>query len=87
MDALPNGATPEGVLNLLGNAAEWTSSRADVVQPFDPDAPTGLGVMFGGSFRSPSKEIRLPSAYLNPLAAHRGLPMTGLRCVRTARDS
>lgn len=87
VDTLPNGATPEGLLHLLGNVEEWTSSRGRVGQPFDPDAPSDLGITFGGSFRSPSTLIQLPAVYLRPVGDHLGLPTTGLRCVRTVRDS
>lgn len=56
VDALPDGATPEGVLNMLGNAAEWC---ADLYEPghrdIDDQTPgiRQFPTIRGGSYLDP----------------------------------
>lgn len=61
------GATPEGVLNLSGNAAEWVSDsysayydERDVRDPRGPDAASGATdkVVRGGGYASPAVLLR-----------------------------
>jgi iron(II)-dependent oxidoreductase len=85
----PAGATPEGVHDLSGNVAEWTSTlyrpypyRADDGRE-DPDAP-GERVTRGGDHVFDSAPERLRAAFRagfsrNPLVGHRHI---GFRCAR-----
>ena len=85
--AFPTGGTPEGVVDLAGNAAEWVEDAwedgydpAELVNPGGPS--TGiLRVVRGGSYRQPMSMIR---------GASRGFrfpstrdPDLGFRCART----
>lgn len=60
--AYPDGATPEGVLDMAGNVWEWVQSRYGSY-PYNPDdgrddqLPAGQRVLRGGSFLSPSAEF------------------------------
>ena len=85
--SFPEGGTPEGVVDLAGNAAEWVSDvwedGYDPAELVDPGGPsTGiLRVVRGGSFRQPLAMIR---------GASRGFrfpstrdPDVGFRCART----
>jgi len=67
--AFPDGATPQGVLDLAGNAAEWVADSFFVdgdgfgysgAKAIDPKgAPTGVGhVVRGGSFLTPAYMLR-----------------------------
>jgi len=85
----PAGATPEGVHDLAGNVAEWTSTlyrpypyRADDGRE-DPDTP-GERVTRGGDHVFDSTPERIRSAFRagfsrNPLVGHRHI---GFRCAR-----
>jgi sulfatase modifying factor 1 len=89
--SFPAGGTPEGVVDLAGNAAEWVADvwedGYDPAELVDPGGPsTGvLRVVRGGSYRQPMSMIR---------AAARGFrfpssrdPDVGFRCARSKTDS
>jgi formylglycine-generating enzyme required for sulfatase activity len=69
--ARPDGATPEGVLDLSGNVAEWTR---------DPD---GRYRARGGSYRSRVAAELLTAAVEIPEA---GAPHVGFRCAYDSGD-
>lgn len=46
VDSHPEGATPEGILHLVGNVWEWTEN-----DPGQPPPPVGQAWVYGGSFR------------------------------------
>ena len=48
VDHFENGATPNGLYNMLGNVAEWVAA--------DPDRPDGVR---GGSYRDDLRDLRL----------------------------
>jgi len=80
--SFPEGATPEGVLDLLGNVAEWTSGRVDV---YDGDQAGQEGavashVVRGGAFSSGQEALTAPvlQQYLSGEARDRSV---GFRCV------
>lgn len=53
VDALPAGATPDGILNMLGNVAEWCDSKYTLGHQDNANTP-GLNtfpVIRGGSYR------------------------------------
>jgi formylglycine-generating enzyme required for sulfatase activity len=64
----PEGASPEGVLDLIGNVREWTNTWAD-----------GGRVLRGGSYLDPLAEC-LPAKRLRATDDQRGL---GFRLVRS----
>ncbi len=58
VSAFPQGGTPQGVLQLAGNVAEWTST---VFGPHGEKAKPGEFVVKGGSFASPRVQLRSTS--------------------------
>ncbi len=89
VDALPAGATPEGVLQLAGNVHEWTSSlyrpypwRADDGRE-DPDSEAER-VTRGGAANTGAETLRATwrgrGVSRGPRAGHHNI---GFRCART----
>lgn len=88
VDAHPEGATPEGVLNLTGNVGEWVAGRyhggASPYGELEASESGEVGLIRGGSFMT--MEMRSVHA-----AARRREILTsyeasaGLRCARDAR--
>jgi formylglycine-generating enzyme required for sulfatase activity len=74
--SFPDGATPEGVLDLAGNAAEWT---ADAFTPDYGSAPGGERAVRGGSFLSSAAFLR-GAARVGKSPETRE-PTLGFRCV------
>ncbi len=89
--ALPQGATPEGVLHLAGNVAEWVQDWWDpgyyALSPAaDPPGPAegDYRVVRGGSWTQPADELRASArAYHNP---DKGAGHIGFRCARGLRS-
>jgi len=89
VDALSPGATPEGLLNLAGNVAEWVQDWWHLgyyaVSPSaDPPGPAegDYRVVRGGSWNQSAEELRAAArAYHNP---ERGAGHIGFRCARDA---
>lgn len=82
--SFPDGATPEGVLDLAGNAAEW---MADAYAPIYGAAPTSERVVRGGSFTSGAAHVRGAARVGKPPETRE--PTLGFRCawsVRPLRD-
>lgn len=81
--SFPEGRTPDGFLDLAGNAAEWTrdpfTPRHDL--PVDP-AWGGARVVRGGDFLSGAAFLR--SAARVPLPPDQRLPTVGFRCAHSA---
>jgi formylglycine-generating enzyme len=74
--SFPDGATPEGILDLAGNAAEWTADA------FSPDYSSKAGVdraVRGGSFASSAAFLR-GAARVGKSPETRE-PTLGFRCV------
>jgi formylglycine-generating enzyme required for sulfatase activity len=74
--SFPDGAAPEGILDLAGNAAEWTS---DAFTAAYGSAPTGDRVVRGGSFTSSAAFLR-GAARVGKSPETRE-PTLGFRCV------
>jgi len=85
--AHPAGASPEGIFDLVGNAAEWTADWYDEFayksmasqNPVGP--PTGdVRVVRGGSFYDDPEFLRI--SYRYGLTPGWGYGMVGFRCAR-----
>jgi formylglycine-generating enzyme required for sulfatase activity len=79
--SFPDGRTPEGILDLAGNVAEW-SSGAYSETPGSPPI-TGLRVLRGGDYMSAAPWLR--AAARVPERPERRAPFIGFRCARSAR--
>lgn len=86
--SFPNGATPEGLLDLAGNVSEWVAdiwgdqyANAAVGNPKGPPSGT-LRVLRGGSYRHAMAMIRGASRDRRPPSARE--PYIGFRCARDA---
>jgi formylglycine-generating enzyme len=84
--SFPDGRTPDGFVDLAGNAAEWTqdafTTRHDL--PVDP-AWSGALVVRGGDYASGAAFLR--GAVRVPLAPDEARPTVGFRCARSAEDA
>jgi len=78
--SFPDGATPEGILDLAGNAAEWT---ADAYAPTYGAAPLADRAVRGGSFVSPAAHVR--AAARVGKAPETREPALGFRCAWSVR--
>jgi formylglycine-generating enzyme len=74
--SFPDGATPEGILDLAGNAAEWT---ADAFTPDYGQPPGGERSVRGGSFVSSAAFVRGAARLGKPPETRE--PTLGFRCV------
>lgn len=75
----PRGATPEGVLDLAGNVAEWTTRTRAI----DSDV---LQIVRGGSWFS-ARAVSVHPALRLAVRADRRNPQTGFRCALTPRQA
>ncbi|MBL8601758.1 MAG: SUMF1/EgtB/PvdO family nonheme iron enzyme, partial [Myxococcales bacterium] len=71
VDELSNGATPEGVVQLYGNVAEWVECGLE-----------GRGCALGGGWLDPVRDRGTERRVLADREGHRSV---GLRCARSAR--
>jgi len=74
--SFPDGATPEGILDLAGNAAEWTADA--FTRQYDAP-PTSDRTVRGGSFSSPAAFLRGAARAAKPPETRE--PTLGFRCV------
>lgn len=90
-----DGATPTGLLDMAGNAAEWVYDWYDVDEEgfgypraarINPTGPVfGQGhVVRGGSFRSAAWALRTAARTFSPFAASRDV---GFRCAYDRKDA
>ncbi|GAC1351894.1 MAG: hypothetical protein NVSMB1_09340 [Polyangiales bacterium] len=78
----PAGATPEGVLDLAGNVAEWTSTRAPArARSSSEGSSTARRWVRGGSFASPPEGLRTFMREAHPEDSRSA--DLGFRCART----
>ena len=84
--SFPDGRSPDGFVDLAGNAAEWTrdtfTPRHDL--PVDP-AWSGALVVRGGDYASGAAFLR--GAARVPLAPDEAKPTVGFRCARSEEDA
>jgi formylglycine-generating enzyme len=74
--SFPGGATPEGILDLAGNVAEWTR---DVYSPGYGAPPTSERAVRGGHFESAAPFLRGAARSSRPPETRE--PSLGFRCV------
>lgn len=84
----PDGATPDGVFDLAGNAAEWALRPRDALEapasaPSEPSAPSvaiaSVASVHGGSFRD-ATAAALRAFSRKDLPPDRAAPDIGFRC-------
>jgi formylglycine-generating enzyme required for sulfatase activity len=75
--SFPDGATPEGIVDLAGNAAEWT--RDPYTADYGSPARTGERAVRGGGFASPAAFVRGAARSGKPPQTRE--PSLGFRCV------
>jgi len=78
--SFPAGRTPEGVLDLAGNVAEWVEGT---YRHPSGAALSGVRVLRGGSYRDAAPWLR--SAARVPAERELAAPFAGFRCARNAR--
>ena len=84
----PNGKTPAGVMDLIGNAWEWTSSDV-VVYPggsLSTSIPKDVKVVRGGSWQAAKQATSTYRGYLHITNAQ-DYSATGFRCVKDVSAS
>lgn len=80
VDAFPDDVTPDGIVGLGGNVAEWTATYADRRDvPKSGPAAEEQVVVRGGSFKS--RESECGATYRRLLEAGRSAEHVGFRCV------
>jgi formylglycine-generating enzyme required for sulfatase activity len=80
----PNGKTPAGVMDLIGNAWEWTSSEVTVYPGGSLSSPIqeNVKIVRGGSWREPNQQATTTyRGYLHMTDAE-DYSGTGFRCVK-----
>jgi formylglycine-generating enzyme len=83
--SFPNGRTPDGFLDLAGNAAEWTSDTYTERYGTAPStSSSGPLVLRGGHYGSGAADLR-GSARM-PLEPDERRPYVGFRCARSFGD-
>lgn len=89
VDALPDGATPDGIYGLTGSLWEWTADgyAADYYASSPIENPTGITVgnsgqrvLRGGGFNAPVEGIRATNRRSATASEFRNIPEIGFRC-------
>jgi len=79
--SFPQGATPDGFVDLAGNAAEWTSDRYSTRYDLGPEPNANDVVVRGGSYESSAAYLR--AAARTPHDPDERSPLVGFRCARS----
>jgi formylglycine-generating enzyme required for sulfatase activity len=77
----PSGATPDGFVDLAGNAAEWTSDTYSTRYDLPPEPSAHDRVVRGGSYQSSAPYLR--GAARTPHDPDERSPLVGFRCARS----
>ena len=87
VDAAAAGATPEGVLNLAGNVAEWTKTNAPTSAPWPEGTKegvwTGRAWVRGGGYDATLERLYTYAREAWPKDT--ALPSIGFRCARSPK--
>jgi iron(II)-dependent oxidoreductase len=75
VDAFPCGASPYGILNLVGNVQEW------IAQEGDPDPDPSLRIERGGGMDSPPDFDHTTTIFINRRGPRSFNYSVGFRCV------
>src|SRR5262249_9194373 len=77
--SFPGGASPEGIVDLIGNVAEWTAGRVEVYDGEPGTDAIASHVVRGGAFTSSQAALAAPvlRLYLSGSERDRGV---GFRC-------
>lgn len=81
VESFEDGASSQGILHLVGNAAEWTSSDAAPYPGSSARITRGLAVVRGGGANQPATRVRATTRWFVPPAS--GNPFLGFRCAAT----
>jgi formylglycine-generating enzyme required for sulfatase activity/transposase-like protein len=84
--SFPGGATPEGVLDLIGNVAEWTAGRVEVYDGEPGADAIASHVVRGGAFTSSQAALAPPVLRLYLSGSERDRSV-GFRCSYVAGTS
>ena len=79
--SFPDGATPDGFVDLAGNAAEWTSDKYSTRYDLGPEPNAHDVVVRGGSYESSAAYLR--GAARTPHDPDERSPLVGFRCARS----
>jgi formylglycine-generating enzyme required for sulfatase activity/tRNA A-37 threonylcarbamoyl transferase component Bud32 len=89
--SFPLGASPEGVLDLIGNVWEWTNSPMGLYAGAASQGPATPGqyyVIRGGAFNTSDEDaVATRRGYLPPAAIRSMLQNTGFRCAMPLRGA
>jgi formylglycine-generating enzyme required for sulfatase activity len=72
------GASPYGVMDMIGNVWEWCLTEQEPYKHYDP---TTIGILRGGSWMSPVEGARVARRYRNVPGLRRIAPGPGFRVV------
>jgi iron(II)-dependent oxidoreductase len=80
----PQGNTPAGVMDLIGNAVEWTASdvRAYPGGRLSSEIPPNVVVVRGGSWRTGKQEATSTYRGFLHMTDAKDYSVTGFRCVK-----
>jgi formylglycine-generating enzyme required for sulfatase activity/tRNA A-37 threonylcarbamoyl transferase component Bud32 len=88
VDAYAQGATPTGILQLMGNVEEWTSSLGSPTGSMDPNNAAFMAYTFGGSWSTSNEAYEMYSLLiLRPLGDESNGLRAGFRCVKSVSET
>jgi len=85
----PKGASPFGVLDMAGNAWEWTSTDQDGRNIKDADDKVRNMVIRGGDYQEGSDHVRCDYRWMTPVDPYSGRrpekKRIGFRCAKNVK--
>ena len=81
VESFESGASAQGILHLIGNAAEWTSTDAAPYPGSTARIASGLAVVRGGGANLQPGKVRATTRWF--IAPTSGSPFLGFRCAAT----
>jgi len=85
----PNGKTPTGVMDMIGNAWEWTASDLATYPNghFSSPVPKAMKVIRGGSWQESKQQATTTYRGFLEMSGAEDYSATGFRCARDAAPS